>query len=351
MAGKRVTLKDVAREAGVATGTVSMVLNDSPRVAEVTRTRVQRVLRELGYIYDRGAGQLRNKRSNIVGVSICNLANPYFAEVAAGIEESLEELGRVLVLGNCAESVPRQLRFLETLRQYNVEGLLLTPAVGTPRAHVAQLLEWKMPVVQVTRYVTGIGTDYVGNDNRLGSQLATRHLLALGHDRIGYIGLNQMTTTGLDRFAGFREALKEAGHPLAKEWIVECPATREDGYRAIRKLFESAKSPTAVVCFNDLVAFGVMLGLRRMGLEPGRDCSVVGADDVAEAALWQPALTTLAVDVKSIGRAAGHLLSERIKDPRRPVGRIVLEPRLVVRSSCGTPPRVPIARTRTRAVA
>jgi LacI family transcriptional regulator len=348
MPPKRITLKEIARKAGVATGTVSMVLNDSPRVADTTRAHVQRVLHDVGYIYDRGAGQLRNKRSNIIGVSICDLVNPYFAEVAAGIQETLEKLGRVLVLGNCAESVPRQLRFLETLREYNVEGLLLTPAVGTPKAHVAQLLEWRVPVVQVTRHVPGIATDYVGNDNRLGSQLATQHLLQLGHERIGYIGLNRLSTTGRDRFAGFRAALNDAGHPVAHEWIVECPATREDGYRAICKLFESANPLTAVVCFNDLIAFGVMLGLRRMGLEPGRDCSVVGADDVAEAALWLPPLTTLTVDVNNIGRAAGHLLSERIKDPRRPIGRTILEPRLVVRSSCGAPPRAPIARHRER---
>jgi LacI family transcriptional regulator len=348
MPPKRITLKEIARKAGVATGTVSMVLNDSPRVADATRAHVQRVLRDVGYIYDRGAGQLRNKRSNIVGVSICDLTNPYFAEVVAGIQETLEKLGRVLVLGNCAESVLRQLRFLEILREYNVEGLLLTPAVGTPKAHVTQLVEWRVPAVQVTRYVPGTATDYVGNDNRLGSQLATQHLLQLGHERIGYIGLNRLSTTGRERFGGFRSALNDAGHPVVNEWIVECPATREDGYRAICNLYESAKPLTAVVCFNDLIAFGVMLGLRRMGLEPGRDCSVVGADDLAEAALWLPPLTTLAVDVNNIGRAASHLLSERIKEPSRPIGRTILEPRLVVRSSCGVPQRPPIVKNRGR---
>jgi LacI family transcriptional regulator len=104
-----------------------------------------------------------------------------------------------------------------------------------------------MPVVQVTRYVPGSATDYLSNDNRLGSQLATQHLLALGHKRIGYIGLNRLSTTGWDRFAGFRAALKEAGHAVMKDWIVECPAAREDGYRAICKLFETAKPARGLV--------------------------------------------------------------------------------------------------------
>ena len=337
MPPKRITLKDVAREAGVATGTVSMVLNDSALVADATREHVQRVMRELGYIYNRAAGNLRNKRSRIVGVSLCDLGNPYFADVTAGIEKALEDLGRVLVLGHCAESVPRQLRFLETLREYNVEGVLLMPAVGTPKAHVARLIEWRLPVIQVTRYVTGVETDYVGNDDRLGAELAAQHLLSLGHERIAYVGLNRLTSTGRERFAGFRAALKAAGHAVREDWVIECPATRQDGFDAMTRLFESAQPPTGMVCFNDLIAFGAMLGLRRMGFEPGRECSVVGLDDVAESALWQPALTTVAIGRGEIGLAAGRLLTERIDQPDRPFERVVLPPRLVVRASSGAP--------------
>ena len=128
---RRVTLKDIARYAGVATGTASMVMNNSPLVAEATREHVLRVIKEHGYVYHRAAAQLRKKRTDIVGVSTCNLLNPYFAEVAAGIEQVLEEHGRVLVLGNARDGA-RQSRFLSTLREYNVEGVLLMPAIGTP---------------------------------------------------------------------------------------------------------------------------------------------------------------------------------------------------------------------------
>lgn len=336
-AARRVTLKDVAREAGVATGTVSMVLNDSPLIADATKARVQQVMRDLGYIYHRAAANLRNRRSNIVGVSICDLVNPYYADVTAGIQAALEALGRAVVLGNCAESLPRQLRFLETLREYDVEGLLLTPAIGTPKSQINQVMAWGIPVVQVSRYVPGVEADYVGNDNRLATEMATGHLLALGHEKLAYIGLNRLTSTGRDRFAGFRTAMKRCPEPLREDWVIECPATRADGFKALVSLFEGRDRPTGLVCFNDDLAFGAMLGLRSLGLEPGRDCSVVGLDDVAEAALWQPSLTTVAIDREKIGQVAGRLLLDRIADRNRPIEHVVLEPRLVERESCGVP--------------
>ncbi|HSW16469.1 MAG TPA: LacI family DNA-binding transcriptional regulator [Ramlibacter sp.] len=344
MAEKRITLKDVAQAAGVATGTVSMVLNDSPLVAERTKARVQAVMKELGYIYDHAAGNLRNKRSRIVGVSICDLTNPYFADVTAGIQEALEDLGRVLVLGNCAESVPRQLKFLQTLRQYRVEGVLLTPAIGTPKSHVEQLLEWQIPMVQVTRYLAGVESDFVGNDNRLGAMLAARHLLELGHERIAYLGRNRLTSTGRDRYEGFRAAMTKAGLKAADGWVVDCPATREDGFREGVKLLAARDAPTALLCFNDTIAFGAMLGLRSRGIEPGADCSVMGMDDVAEAALWQPGLTTISIGRDRIGRAAGQLLMARLEAPDRPFERVIMTPELVIRSSTG-----PVRATQSKA--
>jgi LacI family transcriptional regulator len=331
-------LKDIARYAGVATGTVSMVVNNSPLVADATREHVRRVMKERGYVYHRAAAQLRKKRTDIVGVSTCDLLNPYFTEVAAGVEQVLEEHGRVLVLGNARESVPRQARFLTTLREYNVEGVLLMPAIGTARAAIERIREWHIPLVMVTRYVPGVECDYVGNDNRLGSVLATRHLLDLGHRRIGFVGYNARTTTGRDRFAGFRAALKDADVQLASELVIECEASRQAGFDAIRRLFAEASPPTAVVCINDFLAFGVMLGLQHLGIEIGRECSVIGADDVAESALWMPPLTTVSVDAEAVGRAAAQVLWQRIEDPDGPPVRQIRAPALVVRASCGKAP-------------
>jgi LacI family transcriptional regulator len=315
-----------------------MVLNRSSLVAEATRERVQRAIKDLGYVYDRGAAQLRSRRTNLIGLSVCNLANPYFAEVAIGIERVIGELGRVLVLGNCEESVPKQRKFLETLREYNVDGLLLMPTSGTTKQEVERLLAWKIPVVMVSRHVLGISTDFSGSDNQLGVKLATRHLIGLGHRKIAYIGSNRRTTTGRERLLGYRAAMREADITLSDELIVECNDSRVEGFHATRRLFQLEEPPTGIVCFNDLLAFGVMLGLRDMGLVPGEDCSVIGHDDVIEAALWNPPLTTVAVDADGIGRAAGRLLRDRIEGLSGPPERLILGSRLVVRSTCSYPP-------------
>ena len=348
---KRVTISHIAERAGVSTGTVSMVLNDNPLVAKATREYVRSVIRELGYVYDRGAAQLRKGKTNIVGVSICNLRNPYFSEVAAGIEESLDELGQMLVICNSGESVARQTRFLTTLREYSVAGVLMIPVIGTKKADIAPLIEWRLPFVTVTRYVRGVAADFAGIDNRHAAALATRHLIELGHTRIAYVGVNRLTSTGQDRIAGYRKAMRDARLPEVPEFIIEGPGQREVGYEGARKLMLCAHPPTAFVCFNDLVAFGAMLALRQLGLEPGHDCSVIGMDDVTESALWMPPLTTVASDPPATGRAAGRALLERIAAPDAPVQRIVLPPRLIVRSSCGPVPstRAPASARRRKA--
>jgi LacI family transcriptional regulator len=335
---KRTTLRQIAAEAGVSTGTVSMVLNRSALVADATREKVQRVIQDLGYIYDRGAAQLRSRRTNIVGLSVCNLANPYFAEVAIGIEKVMGDLGRVLVLGNCEESVPKQTKFLETLREYNMDGLLLMPASDTTKSDVEDMLKWPIPLVMVSRYVNGIATDFVGSDNEGGIKLATKHLIDLGHRRIAYIGSNRRTTTGRERLLGYRRAMRGTGIPLREDLIVECGDSRVEGFNAAKKVLELKDPPTGIVCFNDVLAFGAMLALRDLGLVPGRDCSVVGHDDVMEAELWNPQLTTVTVDVDEMGRQAGRLLRDRIDGLSGPPQRYVLPPRLVVRSTCSPPP-------------
>jgi LacI family transcriptional regulator len=339
IATKRISIRDVARFAGVSTGTVSMVLNDNPSVAPQTRARVRQAIERLGYVYNRSGAQLRKKRTGVVGVSICDLANPYFSEITVGIEEALGEGGFALILGHAGESVARQAKFLNLAREHNVDGLILMPAIGTSRELVEAVIGWRIPLVLVSRYVSGISTDYSGVNNRAGLAEATGHLLRLGHERIAFVGANARTTTGRDRVRGYRMAMTSAGKEISPESIVECGAGREQGFLAAQKLFgESRPPPTAIVCFNDLLAFGVMLGLRSLGVEPGGDCSVVGVDDVAEAALWKPGLTTMAMSSRLIGRNAGKLLRERLALPAGGPGKILLRPELVIRDS-SRPPR------------
>jgi LacI family transcriptional regulator len=332
---RRITLRDIAREAGVATGTVSMVLNHSPRVAQATRSHVLHVIHDLGYVPDRGAGALRSRRSHLVGVSVCDLMDPVVAEVTAALQQTLAGLGLLSIVGSCAESVNRQRQFLDKLREYNVEGLLLTPATGTPKAQIARLLDWAVPLVQVARYVPGMPTDHVGSDHRRGAAMATEHLLALGHRRIAFIGIDQRSVAARECLDGFVTALQAGGGEPVDPHLAGAAATREAGHQATLALLERADPPTALVCVNARVGLGGLLALRQRGIEPGRSCAVVGLDDMAEAALCDPPLTVIAFDEARIGQAAGQLLADRIANPARTIEHLVLQPRLIVRSSCG----------------
>jgi LacI family transcriptional regulator, galactose operon repressor len=244
-------------------------------------------------------------------------------------------------ISNSAEDPVRQDQFIDTMREYNVDGLIVCPAEGTTQQSLRRLTEFEIPCVQVSRYVRGTTLDFAGNDNCLGTMLAARHLLSLGHRRIAMIGGNERISTGRERRKGYANALKQGGIDVDPALIVTCPATRGNGAAAIATLLASPNPPTAAVCYNDVVAFGVMLGLRQLGREPGRDFAVTGCDDVSEAALWSPALTSVVIDTAAMGELAAQMLLARIADHRAPRRRVVLKPKLTVRASSGNPRRAP----------
>jgi LacI family transcriptional regulator len=334
--GTRLTLRDLARHADVSPATVSLVLRKSPLVAEATRQRVLESMRTLGYVYNRGAASLRTQRTHTVGVAINELHNPYFAELTAAIERALTRIGQTVFLSNSAEDPAHQDRFIDTMREYNADGLIICPAEGTTPESLQRIADFGVPCVQISRFVKGVSLDFAGNDHRKGTYLATEHLISLGHHRLAMIGGTDRVSTGFERHQGYLDALK--AHDLAADpaLIVRCPASREDGAEAIAALLKSKQQPpTAAVCYNDVVAFGVMLGLRKLGLEAGKDFAVAGCDDVKEAALWTPALTSVTINTAAMGEAAADLLVRRIGNIRAPCRQIVLEPKLVVRESSG----------------
>lgn len=337
MAQGRTTFKDIARQAGVSPATVSLVIRNSPLVARETRQRVQSCIDRMGYVYDRAAANLRTRLTHTIGLIVCEITNPFYAELTAGIDETLDRAGFVAFLANTAESPARQERFIARMREHRVDGLLLSPAEGTDPELIERLHRLGMPVVQVLRRLGKVDVDHVGADFRLGMTLAAEHLIRLGHRRIAFVGAGRRASPAQDRTLAYRETL--ARHGLAEGPIIECLPTREEGERAVGRVFQgSPQDPTAVLCYNDICAFGVMLGLADRGLTPGRDVAVVGFDNIAEAALYRPALTTIAIGARRIGEEAASLLLRRIKNPDDPPETIVLPPQLIVRSSCGAPP-------------
>lgn len=329
----RVTLQAIADHLVVSTATVSLALRDSPLVADATKTRVRDVARQMGYSYNRSAASLRTARTNIVAVAFHDLTNPYFAELLAAIEETAMANGLSILLGTYSEDIERQDRVLATLREYRPDGMIISAAGGTTAGQLDGIVTAGIPIIQLSREIEGASFDFVGSDDRLGVRLAMQHLIQLGHRRIAMLGGVDQISTGRRRHLGYREALDAAGLPFDAALVFEGFGTRETGLLGVQSVLSVADPPTAAMCFNDLTAFGAMLGLRHLGKEAGTDFSLVGCDDVKEAAQWYPALTTIHNHQDEMGRGAARLLLRRLADPTAPQKRIVLTPTLKVRGS------------------
>ncbi|GAB2799333.1 LacI family DNA-binding transcriptional regulator [Halomonas shantousis] len=335
-----VTLQDIAAHAGVSRSTVSLVLRESPLVAERTRERVRASIKTLGYVYNRGAAALRGSRTHTLGVVVYDIANPFFGAMVAGIDAALNHQGYVSFLANSEDSPARQQRFLERMREHRVDGILLCPAENTDPQLIDTLREWKLPCVQVLRHVGRPPFDYAGTDFEQGMHQAVDHLVALGHRHIAFIGGLAEHSATQARWRGYFAAM--ARHGLEQTRRLRTGLTRQAGFEAIQTLMVESTPPTAVICHNDLMAFGAMLGLKRMGLMPGIDCAVIGTDDVEETELSDPALTSVATHPYAIGEEAARLALRRIANPDGAREQVVLSPRLKVRQSCGaTPSDVP----------
>lgn len=334
---RRPTLVDIASAAGVSKATVSLVLRNHPSIPGRTRERILQIAKDLGYVYNRGAASMRSAQTRLIGMSVNDLTNPYFAEVAASMEDALTERNRIVLMSNSGDSATRQAAFAAAVREYNADGILIVPATGTDAEFLHQLRLWRLPCVLVSRAVAGAEADLVQADHHAGMVAATCHLIELGHRRIGMIGLNENISTGRQRFAGYRQALADAGIPFDPTLVLSGAATRDVGMAQVLALLDRPAPPTATVCFNDVVAFGAMLGLRARDLTPGRDFSVVGFDDIAEATLWRPALTSVAVARQTVGRTAADLLLRRIEQFDAPFQTICLPTELIVRESTGRP--------------
>lgn len=330
----RLTLNDVAAHAGVSRATVSLVLRKSPLVKEETRAKVDAAMAELGYVYNRRAANLRSGASRTVGLVLCEITTPNYSQLTAGIDDVLDGEGYMAFITNTAEDAGRQRRVLLRMQEHGVDGLVVVPAEQTRADALEDGACAGLPCVLAQRRVEGFPADYVGPDYGAGMELVTEHLIALGHRNIGFIGGVRRIAPLSERLAGFHRALRR--HRLKSGPLVPCAVLdRASGHEAGRRLFAGNDFPTAVVCYNDIVAFGVMLALIERGLTPGEDVAVVGCDDVAEAGLHRPALTTFTTDPRVVGREAARLLLRRIEAPDRPREEIIVPPRLVIRQSCG----------------
>jgi DNA-binding LacI/PurR family transcriptional regulator len=327
----RITLATIAADLGVSTATVSLALRGSPLVAQTTSERVQARAKELGYVYDRRAASLRTQRSDIVGLIVRDVVNPFFAEILRSIEAELGQYRQTFLLCNHDDDLEKQEAFISTLQQFGADGVIMSPSVGTQAEDIARIAA-TMPVTLVARTVEGASVPAFLGDDVNGMALVTRYLIDKGHRDIALLGGTRMTSTGRARRAGFAKAFKEANIPLPEREDIEAPYAREAGFAAVARIL-AAGQPTAIACCSDTLALGVMHGLRHHGLEPGKDVSVTGYDDIEEASFSSPALTSVSDGHHEIGRLAAESLYEQIGGGAKTGSETHVEPKLRERGS------------------
>ena len=329
---KKVTLQHVAAAAGVSKATASLALSNNPRISEATRQRVLEAVESLGYVYNQRAASLRTQRSYTIGLIVKDVTNPFNAEMTSGAESILAEHDYSLVLATTDDALDKQSRIVKTMLERDVEGLILGPVAGTTTESLQSMMQ-HCALVLTNPYYEDLDADSVGMDDENGTNWALQHLIQQGHRRIAFVGGFSTSSTRQRRVESYRQALEEGGINSDPALCIDGPVTRRGGFDAIRHLLNMAEPPSAAYCYSDVIAFGMMLGLRAAGLETGADFAVIGFDDVPEASLWHPSLTTVSSDPRGLGESAAGLMLRRIAAPDAPTRRIIMPSHLVVRDS------------------
>ena len=341
----RVTLIDVAQHCGVSRATVSLVLNDSPLVATKTRDRVRQAMVELGYVYNRAAASLRTQHSDAIGVVLTNITNPYFAEFAAGLQDALTSSGTVPLLAVSGEDRALQHRLVKSLVERNVDGIVLVPAHGTQPGDLPDLVG--TPLVLLARRLNGLDVDYVGAQNRDGGYAAAEHLYSHGCRRIAFVGGFTDSSARQERAGGVAEFLNDHGLTLNADHSVVCEPARPQAREAAMRLLTAnpdvdepnvdGPNVDGIVCFSDVVAFGVLDAIADLGRTVGSDVRVIGFDDVHDAGLNRPSLSSVAVPARETGRRAGQLVLERAAGSTERTVSEEFPTKLEPRETCGCP--------------
>jgi DNA-binding LacI/PurR family transcriptional regulator len=336
---QKIKLSTIADALGVSTATVSLALRDSPLVAEDTRERIKAEARALGYIYNRRAASLRTSRTGIVGVVVHDIMNPFYAEILRSIETELDRSRQTFILSNHYDQLDKQRNFLDTLLQLGADGVIMSPAIDTPAEDIIQAEENGLPTVLIARSIQGVKSPVFRGDDAFGIGLATNHLISLGHTRIAFVGGTDQTSTGRDRYQGYLHAMDKAGIKTDPELRIPGPRTKLAGFEASPQLLAMQKRPTAIVCWNDLVAIGMMNGIARAGLVAGQDISVTGYDDLEEAEIATPSLTTVWNGQREVGRKAARALLDRITGTANIFKPELITPELRIRQSTSRAPK------------
>lgn len=328
------SLQEVAKRAKVSIATVSRVLNKSDKVVPETRATVEQALRDLGYRPSRVARRLRmnSGHAHLVGLIIPDIQNPFYAEIARGVEDAAYASEYALILCNSDESLEKERFYLDVMRSESVDGIVLPPFDDTDDA-VVEIVKTGIPVVCVDRSHAKVKTDIVEVDNYQGALEGVRHLLEKGHKNIALIEGRAQVSTSRERRRGYLDALAAQGIVPRKELMRAGDFKQESGRILTNELFDLRKPPTALFVCNNLMTVGALGALHQRGLRVPADVALVGFDDLPWAEALDPPPTVVRQPAYDVGRQAMELLLKRIMEPDRPPVTVRLRPELVIRRS------------------
>jgi DNA-binding LacI/PurR family transcriptional regulator len=310
-----ITIKDIAKQAGVAHTTVSRALRGSPLIPPETTERIRQIAAELGYRPSAAARSLKTSRSQVLGVVVSSLDDPFFSEILQGIESVAQECGYSLFVAASQHDPQREQKIVQAMVEHRADGVIIC---STPFSaeQARQLLEYGRPIVVVNNQSAEDYRYSIYHDDVDGSRQITRHLIDLGHRRIAYLGNAASGRTSLDRLSGFQQEMAAAGLTIPAEYIFQAAGGgAADGLAAVGHFLALPERPTALVCFNDMMAVGVLKGLQQAGLRLPEDCSVTGFDNITFSAYTQPALTTFDQPKRFIGAEAARLVLGLLQSP------------------------------------
>jgi LacI family transcriptional regulator len=336
LSSSKVTIVEVAQKCGVSLGTVSRVINNDPHVAPETRERVSKVMQELGYVANRQARSLRAQKTNVIGVLVPDLGTGYIGEIMHGIDNELALAQLDLMLFTTHRTAIKEANYVANLVRGMVDGLLLV-LPRNPADYTGTLTHRKFPFVLIDHQGGGAPCPAVGATNWQGAYNATEYLIKLGHKRIGFITGSMDLGAATDRLDGYNSALRLHHLPEDPRLVFEGTFFQPDGYSGACALLDLDNPPTAIFASNDSMAMGVMDAVHSRGLRIPEDISIIGFDDVPQAALVRPTLTTVRQPLEQMGGVATQMLLDLLKNPGKHLDRIELPTELIVRGSTTSP--------------
>jgi len=325
----RVSIKDIAKQAGVSHSTVSRALAEHPLIPEPTRRRIQRLARKLDYTPNAIARGLVTQRTHAIGVIVTSIADPFVGEVVRGIEQIAGDQRYRVFLGTSHNDPVREVNLVKAMREWRVDGVIVASSrVGS--LYKPMLKEIGVPIVLINNQHLGAYIHSVGVDDTRGAELATQYLISLGHKIIGHIRGPIEHLASQNRVAGYRRGLAKAGIAYNPGLIIAGDGSAEGGASATQFLSRHLR-PTAIFCYNDMTAIGVLAALKKNGVRVPQDISLIGYDDIHLAQYVDPPLTTIRQPKDEMGQLAARMLLDLVEGKK--VGNVILSGELIVRNS------------------